>query len=422
MSNHIFYKPISDIIFSSGHRQGFIPFLGAGVSVSAKNEKKGIIDYHQNETKINKAISELELNGISELYARLSLMLAFMVQAYQNDDNFLNQRSKNILCNQENLPSSGEIAQMLSEELDHDTLSCYAIQLLPIFKRFNFNTGIEDIVRLLQILRLGLKTNLLCEPLSNISQYFEYKIQRSHLWDTLQEIFHKERQATKIHNYLAKVAKYHTKKEIIKYHYLILTTNYDNLMEKALDECEVPYVVITLDTSSQLSQQDQISRLYLQFSKSVNDRDKLIRETLNITPKNFALNTDQNLAILFKIHGSLNINNAEELDNIIISDNDYISFIRKKLDESIPGIFIKIFKDSPFLFLGYSLGDWNIRSFFLKIQELRPDIAKTRIKDFAILTPLTNYDKSIFDIYNIDSYDVDLNDFIGGLEPYAKIN
>ena len=140
----------------------------------------------------------------------------------------------------------------------------------------------------------------------------------------------------------------------------------------------------------------------------------------HIKANDFFIDSDQKLTILYKIHGSMDKDYSRGLDNIIISDNDYISFIRRVLDNCIPGKFVDIFKNSPFLFLGYSLRDWNIRSFFLKILENRPDIAKTNIKDFAILKPITKFDKCIFDQYNIDAYEQDLNKFIEGLKPYVR--
>ena len=191
-------------------------------------------------------------------------------------------------------------------------------------------------------------------------------------------------------------------------------------MEIALERINVPFIVMTINTNPKNKQKQTLGTFNLEFSQLIHDKDRLTMELTNKKPNNFRISTEQKMVILYKIHGSFNGASEEDIDNLIISDDDYILFIRKMLDKSIPGCFLKIFRESPFLFLGYSLRDWNIRSFFLKVQEKRPNISKARIKDFAILKPLTEYDKCIFDQYNIDAYDIDLNNFIKGLKPYAK--
>ena len=454
MNKEIYYGPISEIIYSSNRpHQGFIPFLGAGVPISVRSgseRKKDLQDNQKVEDLINKSdligtgvpisphsgsegendlqdsqkvedlINKSNLNGLAQLFAKCSLYIAYMIQNVQDEDLTHLKRLKDDLSNKPVLPSPDEIAHMLSTELKHETLSCYVTDIMNVFNKYNLNIEINEILKLLVILRTHLQSKLLCEPLSIMSQYFEYKIQRNQLWTTLKDVFKKPRNTTEVHKYFARVAKYHIENHILNYHYLILTTNYDDLMENALDEEEVPYIVVTIKSNPQALKKQRSIKLHCQFSKHVKNRDKLIETMSEVKANEFCLDNEQKFAILYKIHGSLDKDYGSGVDNIIISDNDYISYIGKTLDNCIPGKFSEIFKNSPILFLGYSLRDWNIRSFFLKLQDDRPDIVKRSIKDHAILKPITQFDLCIFEQYNILTYEEDLNEFIKGLIPYEK--
>ncbi len=116
---------------------------------------------------------------------------------------------------------------------------------------------------------------------------------------------------------------------------LIITTNYDQLFEKALaSENKQPRVSV--------------------YSP---DRFTTIRDYAPSTKQPF----------LFKIHGDIDVP-----DSVVITDEDYIQFVMRMTDRDpfnpVPETFVYHLKRWPTLSLGYSLMDYNLRLLFKSLR------------------------------------------------------
>lgn len=113
---------------------------------------------------------------------------------------------------------------------------------------------------------------------------------------------------------------------------LVITTNYDQLFEKALHRVEK-------------------SPLVSFYSKSSFD---VTEDYTNFGDKQ---------PFLFKIHGDI-----KRPESVVITDEDYIDFVLRMSDKDpyhpVPETFRFYFKRWPTLFLGYSLMDYNLRLLF----------------------------------------------------------
>lgn len=174
---------------------------------------------------------------------------------------------------------------------------------------------------------------------------------------------------------------------------LVVTTNYDRLMERALKHRH-PYV---------------ITQPIKGFSSK--EQNRLKKELSVYLAADQVTNT-----ILYKVHGSF----AEERDpltralmdrsSIIISEEDYIQFLTTIGNDTkgLPNMVKQWLKDSTLLFLGYSLEDWDIRTLYEGLIET----LETQVKrdSFAIqLNPpdfwVRYWAKKDVIIYNVDLYE-----------------
>jgi hypothetical protein len=64
-----------------------------------------------------------------------------------------------------------------------------------------------------------------------------------------------------------------------------------------------------------------------------------------------------------------------------------------------------------FLFLGYSLSDWNVRSIFKTVQQKR--LAED--PDFSVNLYVNDYEQVFFDRNNINVCNTDLKSFVAGI-------
>ena len=128
---------------------------------------------------------------------------------------------------------------------------------------------------------------------------------------------------------------------------IVITTNYDQLYEKALD------AAAPLQTTVE-SNVDTSGRRYTKCVYSPDD--KVMTQDCDLQPSGAK-------PYLLKIHGDL-----DQPDSIVITDEDYIQFILRMGDKDPyrpVGEKVRYFlKTWPTLFIGYRLSDYNLRLLF----------------------------------------------------------
>ena len=70
---------------------------------------------------------------------------------------------------------------------------------------------------------------------------------------------------------------------------------------------------------------------------------------------------DETTTVIFKMHGSV-WKDSDLWDNFVITEEDYLDFMSRMINQmAVPKIIADYFRNKSFLFLGYSLQDWNMR-------------------------------------------------------------
>jgi len=106
----------------------------------------------------------------------------------------------------------------------------------------------------------------------------------------------------------------------------VLTTNYDNLMERAFIKHDKDPVKIIYDRRG--------------------DQEQIKTEPT------------QNSPLVYKLHGSL-----DDIDSMVITEDNYIDFLISLIqgNPKVPDLISTMFRTCSILFIGYGLKDWNIR-------------------------------------------------------------
>jgi SIR2-like domain len=150
---------------------------------------------------------------------------------------------------------------------------------------------------------------------------------------------------------------------------LIVTTNYDQLLEKALREASKEPIVSIYRSN----------------------------ETTWETTVDYPIGEDPSAErpFVFKIHGDI----LDRPDSVVITDEDYIQFVLRMSDKGefdpVPQTFRYFFTKWPTLFIGYSLMDYNLRLLF-KTLRWRTDKSKIPQTYSVDLYP----DPLIFDVWH----------------------
>jgi hypothetical protein len=171
---------------------------------------------------------------------------------------------------------------------------------------------------------------------------------------------------------------------------LIVSTNYDRLMERALELHGHRYEPIVQPIEG--------------FPNTSETTDWFTR-----------LEGDKEVLLLYKIHGTFQ---EHGLSPLIVTEDDYIEFLTVAGVENIgcPRLIAKHLTPSTLLFLGYGLEDWDFRAIYKKlINSLHryeiPQSFAIQKDPPAYLVKYWQKQKENVEIYNVDLYD-----FAGELE------
>lgn len=163
---------------------------------------------------------------------------------------------------------------------------------------------------------------------------------------------------------------------------LIVTTNYDRLMERALEGAGKPFFPVVQPIGG-FGQDDQ-SEL----------RDQL------------ADWGDQ--LILYKIHGSFVEGN--QFPRVVVTEEDYIEFLTVLgTAGGVPKAIAQELRNTTLLFLGYGLQDWDIRTILKGIVETIPSVE--RPKSYAIQWNPSRFWAKFWEMKGVVIYHQDVHAF-----------
>ena len=193
---------------------------------------------------------------------------------------------------------------------------------------------------------LAKKTNLPSKlpedrkDLAKVSSYFTDMNGRSRLKKKLREVFTQKNECGALHKFLASNP----------VPQLIVVTNYDTLLEQAFKDSGKPYDLVIYPADNK-NQDNANAVLWWEHGKP---------EPHPISPNELLVDLESR-SVIFKMHGTI-VHDENKWDNFVITEEDYVEFLsRMTANTAIPAQFQDHFKERSFLFLGYSLRDWNLR-------------------------------------------------------------
>ena len=366
------------------NQQFLIPFLGAGASLLAntRNESPKIIR-QPNPQDIDRICAEFDIReDASKLFVNVALQLAQLLDPISRKANTTAASEPQFT----KAPSSWELANFLTQKLQQLTRSddyvyepienhvSQLLELLPQDPTKSLAERKKDYLGLVRAAAELLNLHRSIPELLTIASYFPEGQWRELLRRELQESFARidtETAATRIQRRLVeKAARFVGQQNEInasdKPDYVIITTNYDCLIEDLLDQAEVPTCAITVGLDYRIATDLRIAQKHLDLTDNdFNENVKKKYQPTNMVLARSFLPTKKmySLAMVYKLHGCPRIDRRDDDDNIVIADRDYVQFMQRSGEGAvlIPAYIRNRIKASRFLFLGYSFSDWNVR-------------------------------------------------------------
>lgn len=237
--------------------------------------------------------------------------------------------------------------------------------------------------------------------LLKVSQHMAVMLGAGPLYDELREVFDANYQPSTLHSFLAELPGMIRASGLKPLYQLIITTNYDDVLERAFAQAGEGYDLVTY-----IADGPNRGRFWHWSPDGINE----LVETANTYDK---VSTDRRTVIL-KIHGAIDRSPAEQ-DSFVITEDHYIDFLaHSDITALIPVMLrVKLLK-SHFLFLGYSLRDWNLRVILRRIWGEQ----KLSYNSWAVLLNPERLDLKFWQKRNVEIFDLPLEAYVKGLQTH----
>ena len=181
-----------------------------------------------------------------------------------------------------------------------------------------------------------------------VSQYYEAVIGAAPLYEKLRDVFDADYPLSSLHRLLARIPAF-LRKSGAEEQLLVLTTNYDDLVERALKEASEPFDVVWYEAKPGPQQGLFWHRPPTAEPVPIEVANKYTGLALSERP------------VVLKLHGAVDRVNKKR-DSYVLTEDSYIDYLAgPSVSKQIPASLMAKMSDSHFLFLGYSMRDWNMR-------------------------------------------------------------
>jgi hypothetical protein len=245
------------------------------------------------------------------------------------------------------------------------------------------------------------------DDLAKVSSYYAISGRRR-LRARLREVLNHEYKCGSLHQFLAAVPA----------PLVIVVTNYDTLVEEAFRAAGKPYDLVIYPTDRKDSR-----NAVLWWPHSANRPEVK-------APNELAGDIDLARAtVIYKMHGTI-AREGSEWDSFVITEEDYVEFLSRMTNNTaIPPLFFPHFRERSFLFLGYSLRDWNLRvvlnnlsKHFSSRRMATSDEDEEALPSWAIQRSPSELERDLWRRRNVQIFDLTLDEFVGKMEERRRLD
>lgn len=233
--------------------------------------------------------------------------------------------------------------------------------------------------------------------LAKVASYFVETSGRKELRNCLRKIFDRNFEVSEVHRFLAELS----------VPQLIVTTNYDDLIERAFTEAGKPFDLVIHATDRKA------------VEASVLWWEHQAKEPKIVKPNELVIDDLEKKTVIYKMHGSVD-RLLNKWHSYVVSEDDYIDFLsRMTSGTAVPALFASHFRTRHFLFLGYGLGDWNFRVVLRNLETPLPgqiaaageEETEDERKSWAIQYQPSKLEQELWGARDVNIYDLDINEF-----------
>lgn len=237
--------------------------------------------------------------------------------------------------------------------------------------------------------------------LVRVSEYASVMSGSGPLYEELHRVFDADYPISPLHQFLAELPRRLEQPNQPRRGQLIVSTNYDDALERAFHAAGEPFDLVC-------------------YIAEGDHRGKFVHwppqgePTLIEIPNEYEKLRPGERTVILKIHGAIDRTGPEaEWDSYVITEDHYIDYLtRTEIQNLVPVMLAMQLRRSHFLFLGYSMRDWNLRVILHRIWGEQ----RLKYKSWAIQRDPDRLDCEFWGLRGVDVYDVPLEEYVPALE------
>lgn len=240
------------------------------------------------------------------------------------------------------------------------------------------------------------------DDLVRVSQYVSLLEGSGALYSELHDVFDRDYPPTDVHVMLSTLPANLRTIGADSQHMFMVTTNYDDLLERAFDAANEPYDLVTYLADG--PDRGKFRHVTHKGATSIVDE-----------PNSYGELSLDHCSVILKLHGA--VSRARELneDSYVITEDHYIDYLtRTDLSNLLPVRLAAMLRHSHLLFLGYALRDWNLRVILHRIA----GDEQLRFKSWAVQLNASRLDQEFWARREVTVLPLSLEYYISGLKQY----
>ena len=238
------------------------------------------------------------------------------------------------------------------------------------------------------------------DDLLHVSQWVSLWLGTDALYRYLHGIFDRDYTPSPLHHVLARMPRVVREQDGEEYP-LFITTNFDDALERALRDANEPFDLLTY-----LAQGEDQGKFR---HTAASGKSRVINR-----PGRYDLLNLAERPVILKIHGAV-IRGARipDDDSYVVTEDDYIEALtRTDIVSILPVSIVRRMQHCHYLFLGYSLRDWNLRAILHRIRRDRT----LGNNSWVVSENPDPFEEKAWRARGVEMYDLDLTEFAHALD------
>ncbi|MFL5965288.1 MAG: BTAD domain-containing putative transcriptional regulator [Gaiellaceae bacterium] len=240
-------------------------------------------------------------------------------------------------------------------------------------------------------------------PLTRVAQYIAVMRGSGPLYDELHALLDVDATPTQVHRFFAAlppVLRAHGAP-----HQLIVTTSYDVALETALVEAGEEFDVVAYLATGR----DRGRFCHLAPDGTVRLID---------IPNTYVDLSLERRTVILKLHGQVDRSADREWESFVVTEDDYIDYLAQAdVASVVPVALAAKLRRSHFLFLGYTMADWNLRVVLNRLWGDQP----LSYRSWAVQPHSFGLEREFWRRRDVDVYELPLPDYVDALTAHAGL-